>query len=163
MSQELPGTFKLLTIWLLIGASVFLGIQWWLRESQQTRFEIRGEVVRLQRGPDGHYHWPGRVNGRKVDFLVDTGATSSALPASLAQELGLASQGKLRSQTAGGVAIGDLVMADLELQGGVKVERLRFAALPGLDGHPLLGMDVLGGLRLQQVDGVLQIDLREKR
>ena len=163
MSKELPGSFKLLTIWLLIGATVFLGIQWWLRESQRTRFEIRGEVVRLQRGMDGHYHWPGRVNGRQVDFLVDTGATSSVLPSSLAQELGLASQGKLRTQTAGGVAIGDRVTADLELQGGLKVERLRFASLPGLNEHPLLGMDVLGGLRLQQTDGVLQIDLRERR
>jgi aspartyl protease family protein len=163
MSQELPGSFKLLTIWLLIGATVFLGIQWWLRESQQTRFQIRGDEVHLQRGMDGHYHWPGRVNGRKVDFLVDTGATSSALPASLARELGLASQGKLRSQTAGGVAIGDRVTADLELQGGIKVERLRFASLPGLDDYPLLGMDVLGGLHLQQLDGVLRIDLRERR
>jgi len=163
MAKELPGTFKVLTVWLLIGAAVFLGIQWWLRESNKTRFEVSGEVVHLTRDRDGQYHWPGSVNGRAVDFLVDTGATSSAMPASLARELGLVSEGSLRSQTAGGPAIGERVTADLMLQGGIRVERLRFAALPGLQDHPLLGMDVLGRLRLQQVDGVLQIDLRQRR
>ena len=49
--------------------------------------------------------------------------------------------------------------ADLELEGGVRAERLRIVALPRLE-NPLLGMDVLGRLRWQQQNGALRIDLR---
>jgi aspartyl protease family protein len=45
------------------------------------------------------------------------------------------------------------------LEGGVQVQRLRMAALPGLGEHPLLGMDVLGRLHWQQRQGVLRIEL----
>jgi len=65
--------------------------------------------------------------------------------------------GSVQSQTAGGVAIGSVVIADLELQGGVRVERMRLTALPGL-GTPLLGMDVLGRLRWQQDAGRLRVE-----
>jgi hypothetical protein len=46
-------------------------------------------VIGLQRAADGHFHWPGRVNGSAVDFLVDTGATSTTLPAALAHSADL--------------------------------------------------------------------------
>jgi aspartyl protease family protein len=65
----------------------------------------------------------------------------------------------VRSSTAGGRVTGQAVRADLTLDGGVRVDRLRIVALPDLDG-PLLGMDVLGRLRWQQRDGALRIDLR---
>lgn len=163
MHAELPRTFKLVTLWLLLGLGLFLGVQWWLHAQQRSRFELQGDTVHLQRGRDGHYHWPGSLNGRPVEFLVDTGATGSAISADLARELGLSGQGRVQSQTAAGVATGERVVADLALQGGVRVDRLRLVALPGLGAQPLLGMDVLGKLRWQQVDGVLQIDLRSGR
>jgi aspartyl protease family protein len=159
MQHELPRTWKVITLWLLVAVVLFLAVQWWQREQQQSRFSTAGGVVQLRRGADGHYHWPGRLNGRAVDFLVDTGATGSAMSSALARELGLAALGTVQSNTAGGLARGELVMADLELQGGVRVERMRLVALPGLGGQPLLGMDVLGRLRWQQVDGVLRIEL----
>lgn len=159
MQRELPGTFKVLTVWLLVGTALFLGVQWWQRESQRSRFELTGDFVELRRGPDGHYHWPGSINGRAVDFLVDTGATGTAIPARLARELDLPTLGVVQSQTAGGLATGSQVLADLVLHGGVRVERMRLVALPALGDKPLLGMDVLGRLHWQQVDGVLRIDL----
>ena len=160
MSDELPSTIKVVTVWLLVGLLVFLGIQWWQREQQQTRFRAEGDIVELRRDPDGHYHWPGRINGRAVDFLVDTGATGTAMPARLARDLGLESIGRVRSSTAGGEVVGEVVRADVDLRGGVQVRHLRVVALPRLDEHPLLGMDVLGRLHWQQRDGVLRIDLR---
>jgi aspartyl protease family protein len=158
MSAELPRTFKVVTVWLLAGLAVFLGIQWWQHRTQQTRFQIDGGVIEIRRGGDGHYHWPGSVNGRSVDFLIDTGATGTAISAALARELGLESNGPVQSSTAGGVVTGQLVSADVALHGGVGAKRLRIVALPGLDDRPLLGMDVLGRLRWQQRDGVLRID-----
>ena len=163
MSDELSPRFKFVTIWLLLGLVVFLGFQWAQHRSQQTRLIIDGNTVEIRRGADGHYHWPGRVNGRTVDFLVDTGATSSAIPAALARELGLESLGPVQSSTAGGSVTGQLVSVDIDLDGGVSARRVRVLALPALSGGPLLGMDILGKLRWQQRDGVLLIDLHTER
>ena len=69
------------------------------------------------------------------------------------------SEGTVRSSTAGGEVVGQVMRADLELDGGVRAERIRVVALPRLR-DPLLGMDVLGRLRWQQQDGSLRIDLR---
>ena len=160
MRDELPGTFKVVTIWLLVGAAVFLAFQYYQHRQQQTRFHAEGGVIELRRGNDGHYHWPGTLNGRAVDFLVDTGATSVAIPASLSRDLRLVSEGKTVASTAGGTVTGDIMRADLALEGGVRVDRLRVVALPGLGDNPLLGMDVLGKLRWRQEGGVLRIDLR---
>ena len=159
---ELPSGLKMATVWLLAGLAVFLGVQAFLAQQRSTRFETSGEQVQIRRAADGHYHWPGTVNGQPVDFLVDTGATRSALPMALAQRLQLPVEGRMQSQTAGGTVEGQVVRADLALQGGVRAERLRIAALPALTS-PLLGMDVLGKLHWRQSDGVLHIDLRPGR
>ena len=163
MNNDLPRSLKLVTVWLLVGAAVFVAIQWWQHREQQTRFQVAGGTLEIRRSADGHYHWPGRINGRQVDFLIDTGATGTAIPAALAEELGLESLGTVRSSTAGGVVTGKVVRADVELQGGVKVERLRIVALPRLGTSPLLGMDVLGKLHWQQRDSVLRIELGDSR
>ena len=155
---DLPPWLKHATVWLLLALAVFLGLQAWLARERATRFVLGDGTLELRRSADGHYHWPGRIGDREVEFLVDTGATGTALPARLARELGLPTQGALRSSTAGGVVEGTVVVADLELAGGVRAERLPMAALPNLH-QPLLGMDVLGRLRWQQDQGVLRIEL----
>jgi aspartyl protease family protein len=156
--NELPRGLKVATVWLLVGLALFLAVQTLLSQQQRTRFEATGNEVVIRRGPDGHYHWPATVNGHAVDFLVDTGATRSALPAALAQRLQLPVEGRTQSQTAGGTVQGLIVRADLELQGGVRVRQLRIVALPEL-GAPLLGMDVLGRLQWRQAGGELIFDL----
>ena len=163
MDKDLPHSLKLVTVWLLVGAAVFVAIQWWQHRAEQTRFQVSGGTLEIRRGADGHYHWPGRINGRQVDFLIDTGATRTAIPSSLASELRLQPIGSVQSSTAGGVVTGSLVRADIELQGGVKVERLQVVALPRLGDSPLLGMDILGKLHWQQRDGVLRIELADPR
>jgi len=157
-SGELPQSLKFATVWLLLGALVFLGYQWQRHEALKATFTSGDGIVEIRRGDDGHYHWPGRLNGVPVDFLVDTGASGVAIPAELADRLGLAPEGTVRSSTAGGFVTGRIVRADLELDGGVRAERLRMVALPRL-ASPLLGMDVLGRLHWQQRDGVLRVDL----
>jgi len=161
MQKDLPPTFKLVTLWLLVGVVLFLAVQWGLRQRDLPKVAASGQAVEIRRSSDGHYHWPGSLNGRAVDFLVDTGATGSAMSTALARELKLVSQGPVESNTAGGRVTGELVLADLSLRGGVRAERLRMVALPGLDDRPLLGMDVLGRLRWSQRDGVLRIEAAE--
>jgi len=156
--KDLPAWVKHGTVWLLLAVGLFLGVQAWMAQKAATRFVVEGGTVEIRRAADGHYHWPGRISGRDVEFLVDTGASGTAIPASLASDLGLRAMGSVRSQTAGGVVTGTVVVGDLELQGGVIAQRLRMVALPGL-AAPLLGMDVLGRLRWQQGEGLLRIDL----
>lgn len=157
--NEFPRTLKIATVWLLLGVVVFLGFRYYEHQRAQTRFQASGDgVIEIRRGPDGHYHWPGSINGLPVDFLIDTGATGTAMSQAMARQLSLEPLGRVRSQTAGGVVVGELVRADLALQGGVRIERLAVTALAGLSERPLLGMDVMGRLRWQQRDGVLTID-----
>ena len=156
--NEFPRTLKIATIWLLLGTALFLGFRTLEHNQQQSRFQATGGVIEIRRGPDGHYHWPGSINGREVDFLIDTGATGTAMSQAMARELGLQTVGRVQSNTAGGVVTGEVVRADVALQGGVRVERLAITALAGLSDRPLLGMDVLGKLRWQQHDGLLTID-----
>jgi aspartyl protease family protein len=152
-------SWKLITVWLLIATALFLAVQAMQHQAERSRFSFDAASgrIELKRAPDGHFHWPGRVNGVAVDFLVDTGATSTALPLALAQQAGLTLDGSVRSSTAGGVVEGRLARADVTLQGGVTAERLRVAVLPRLDA-PLLGMDVISKLRLSQSDGVLTLE-----
>lgn len=157
--HELPGWLKHATVWLLLAVGLFLGVQAWQRQATQARIEVMGGVIEIRRSADGHYHWPGSVGGQPVDFLVDTGATGTAIPAALARRLGLPVVGRVRSSTAGGVVDADVVQGDVLLQGGLRADRLRMAALPDLHA-PLLGMDVLGKLRWQQQQGVLRFELQ---
>ncbi len=155
--QDLPHTLKLLTVWLLIGLFIFLGFKFWEHEREASRFQLAGEVIVLTRSADGHFHWPGRVEGIAVDFLVDTGATATALPQALAERAGLKPLGAVQAHTAAGAVRGFLARADVALEGGVRADKLTVTVLPGL-GAPLLGMDVLGRLHFSQKPGELRIE-----
>lgn len=161
--SEFPQTLKIVTVWGLLGLVLFLAFQFWQSHEQRTRFAVATDgAIEIRRGPDGHYHWPGRVNGIAVDFLVDTGASSTALPLALAERAGLRAEGSVTSSTAGGTVQGTTARADIELDGGVQAQRLRVAVLPRL-AAPLLGMDVLGQLQFSQGDGVLRFTPRTAR
>ena len=160
--NEFPRTLKIATVWLLVGLAVFLGFRTLEAHQQRSRFSTDGGVIEMRRADDGHYHWPGRLSGPagtvEVDFLVDTGATRSAISADLARELGLEAIGRVQSSTAGGTVQGEVARADLRLEGGVRAERLPLVVLPALGDKPLLGMDVLGRLSWQQQGGVLRVE-----
>ena len=158
-TKEFPRGLRLAIVWLVIGTVVFLVVQAFQSQAERSRFSFDavGGAIELKRAPDGHFHWPGRLNGIEVDFLVDTGATSTAIPKALAEQAGLASEGTLQSSTAGGVVQGSIARADVALRGGVRVERLRVAVLPRLES-PLLGMDLLSKMRFSQSGGVLRLE-----
>ena len=153
---EFPRTLKHLTLWLLLGTGVFLAVQAWQAQQRQSLFSAEGGVIELRRAPDGHFHWPGQVNGVAVEFLVDTGATRTALPQALAAAAGLTPEARVQSSTAGGTVAGWTGRGTLQLQGGVRVDRLAITVLPALSS-PLLGMDVLGQLKFSQDGGVLRL------
>lgn len=48
-----------------------------------------GQEIRVQKANDGHFYIFAKLNGTRIRFLVDTGATSVVLPRSYAKILGL--------------------------------------------------------------------------
>ncbi|MEN9892366.1 MAG: hypothetical protein RLY78_2661 [Pseudomonadota bacterium] len=154
--QDFPRALKHVTAWLVLATAVFLGVQAWQAErARPAPRQMDGELV-LRRAADGHYHWPATVAGQSVDFLIDTGATGSALPAELAERLGLPRGDTIQTHTAAGPARGWISHAELRLSHGPVLPEHRFMVLPGL-GTPLLGMDVLSRLRLVQQGQELRI------
>jgi aspartyl protease family protein len=149
--QELPRTLKILTVYGLIFVVLFLGFQWWEVQQRKVKISVVGSStqVSLPRDRSGHYFWQGRVQGQDVEFLVDTGATSSAISLDLAKKLGLHEEGSAMFNTANGVVRGGFARVTLELEGGLRFENKRISIMPEMNAA-LLGMDVLGKLQLQQ-------------
>jgi aspartyl protease family protein len=109
------------------------------------------EVV-LQRNARGHYVAGGRINGRPVEFLLDTGATDVAVPLALAERLGLPRLGTGMSRTANGVVQTWRSRLDRVSVGPIELADVRASVLPGMagDDHVLLGMSFLKRLELEQ-------------
>jgi aspartyl protease family protein len=155
--NDFPRSLKIATVWLLVGVALFLVFQALENRQHRSQFSASSGTIEIRRAGDGHYHWRGTVNGVDVDFVIDTGATTTALPRAVAKQAGLRSEGSVVSSTAGGQVQGQVARADVVLEGGVHVRGLRVTMLPSLES-PLLGMDVLSRLRWSQHGGVLRIE-----
>lgn len=116
----------------------------------------RQQVV-LDRNAQGHYVASGRINGRPVTFLLDTGATDVAVPEDLAERLRLERRSGGISQTANGpVAVWQTVLDEVAL-GAISLRDVRASILPSMrgTGKVLLGMSFLKQLEFTQRDGQL--------
>lgn len=119
------------------------------------------QSVTLAADPRGHFVTEGAVNGNPVRFLVDTGATMVALPASEAQRLGIDYRKGQRgfTSTAGGlvpvyrVRFDTVKLGSIELAGvdGIVIEQ-------GLD-IALLGMSFLNRVEMKR-DGQTMMLIR---
>jgi aspartyl protease family protein len=107
--------------------------------------------VSLQRNRQGHYLATGLINGVEVEFLVDTGATYVALPASVANKLALKKGIPSTSHTAGGIVQTWLVELDSVQLGPIVRHKVRASVVPDMPGEGvLLGMSFLSDLELSQ-------------
>lgn len=108
------------------------------------------EVV-LRRNRAGHYVTGGRINGKPVVFMVDTGATDVALPLELARRLDLTLRPGGISVTANGrVETWRTRLASVDV-GGLILRDVRASVLPNMPGDEvLLGMSYLKHLELIQ-------------
>ena len=115
--------------------------------SSATNFE----QVTLQRNVYGHYVFDGEINHKQVTFLVDTGATTTAIPAQLGEYLGLRPGPAFSVTTANGIATAYVTrLAQLKI-GEIEFSDLKASLNPGMKGNEiLLGMNVLRNLELIQ-------------
>jgi aspartyl protease family protein len=110
-----------------------------------------GAELILKRSGDGHYVFPGTINGRPVSFLLDTGATLVSVPAHLADELGLEAGAYQRSITANGTVATRAARVDALAFGPFVLRNVPASLNPGMaNDQVLLGMSVLKHLEFTQ-------------
>lgn len=115
------------------------------------------EVV-LQRNAYDHYVSSGYINGQKVTFLVDTGATNVVVPMHLANRLKLRPGTEQRIRTANGTVIARHTVIDRLSIGQLELDYVDATLNPGMPGNEiLLGMSVLGEVELIQRGDELRI------
>lgn len=117
---------------------------------------IRNGQARIRIGRDGHFRTDAKLNYRSVAVLVDTGASSVALPRSVAERIGIRLHDRDFRHTAR-TANGETAMAIATLErveiGGVLVRDVEAAVLNDASlGTVLLGMSFLGKLRRFSVE-----------
>jgi aspartyl protease family protein len=149
------GITMLVIAWLLVFGMVY----WYFGGWEQRQFnpnpqalvqQQSGELV-LQRNRDGHYIADGKINGAKVTFLLDTGATQVALPSQLARRLGLKLGAALTLHTANGNVVGyQTRLANVSL-GPIELHDVSAVVSDGMDSQTvLLGMSFLRRLEFTQ-------------
>ena len=117
----------------------------------QTQVLDGARVLTLERNRYGHYHAAGQINGHKVEFTVDTGATTVAVPASLEQRLGLERQAPVLIETANGTVTAYLTRLDTVRLGEIELHAVKATIHPQLEGNEvLLGMSFLRYLDFSQ-------------
>ncbi|WP_373186943.1 TIGR02281 family clan AA aspartic protease [Halopseudomonas sp.] len=122
----------------------------------------RGVEVRLESNPQGHYLVGGEINGQEVTFLLDTGATFVAVPANVADRLGLQRGRRIAVSTANGTADSFTTRIGTLQLGAIRLQDVNAGIVPGMDGEEiLLGMSALRQLDFTQRGG--ELILRQQR
>ncbi|MDO9405537.1 MAG: TIGR02281 family clan AA aspartic protease [Polaromonas sp.] len=105
----------------------------------------RGNRIVLTAGSGGHFMTPGQINGRTVQFMVDTGATSIAMSTTDAERAGIAYKAgqPVRIGTANGEAQGWRVKLASVRVGDVEVYDVDAVVTPQSMPFMLLGNSFL--------------------
>lgn len=121
-----------------------------------------GTEVAISVGLGGHFVVGGAINGKPVQFMVDTGATTIALSQSLATQIGLdwARGRRGYGQTAGGtVPVYSLNLSRVRV-GEVEVANVEAMVLPAEMPHVLLGNSFLSRFSMRRDADILRLQLR---
>lgn len=118
------------------------------------------EVLKLKQNENGHYTTEGSVDGKSVNFVVDTGATIVALPEAAAHSAQIYCDKQVDMATANGTAEGCRIKIKELVFGPFFVKDVSAVIIPNLN-TPLLGMNVLQSFNLNQEKGEMHISIME--
>ncbi len=151
------GITMLVIAWMLVFGLVY----WYFRGWEQRQFNPNPQALMLQQGGElvlqrnraGNYVADGEINGAKVTFLLDTGATQVALSSQLAGQLGLKLGAAVALNTANGSVIGHQTrLANVRL-GPIEMHDVSAVVSDSMDSQTvLLGMSFLRRLEFTQRD-----------
>lgn len=117
---------------------------------------VEGGETQVQLSRDGHFWLRAEINGHPTRFLVDTGATLTAVSAETAAAAGLRPREgglPLRMQTANGTVAADLTTIDELRFGNVAARGLDAIIAPNLGPANVIGMNLLSRLASWRVEG----------
>jgi aspartyl protease family protein len=116
----------------------------------------------IPRGANGHFEADAMVDGWRMGFMVDTGASTIALREQEASRLGIhpaQSDYTMKVSTANGVILAAPVELSRVEVGGVVVRNVAALVLPdGALAQNLLGMSFLSRIHWQYQDGRLVLE-----
>jgi aspartyl protease family protein len=118
--------------------------------------EITGSETRVRMARDGHFWIAARVNGVSRRFLVDTGATLTAISGETAKQAEIEPQ-QLRQtvvlKTANGSTAAQLATVSELRVGNAVARNLDAVIVPGIGEINVLGMNFLSRLQSWRVEG----------
>ena len=172
--EQLSTNLKYALTWIAIGLLLVVGYSY-RAEFNDMFARVSGELapstprvvepglVILSKSDDGHFYAIGQVNGVRVRFLVDTGASQVALTAADAERSGFDLDTLTYDQlvnTANGTKMSAAIRLDNVKIGDIELRNVRGSVSPeGLD-ISLLGMSFLGELTSIETRGDKLILLR---
>lgn len=145
-------------IWLLVFGLLTLFFQDYLEKERNPNQNVASATsdggvreVTLKRNRFGHYNVTGKINGHKVEFLLDTGATDIAIPSRLAKTIGLQRLYETEIHTANGLARAYGTRLESVSVGEIALPDLKATITTGMDGKVvLLGMGFLKNIEFTQ-------------
>jgi len=118
--------------------------------------QIRGAPMTLRKREDGHFWVDADVNGHRVEFMVDSGATFTALSAPAARDAGVepdAFSMKIAIGTANGTIEADrATVSELRL-GSLVMQDHAIVVAEAFGDTNVLGMNFLSALKSWRVEG----------
>jgi aspartyl protease family protein len=122
-----------------------------------------GREILIAAGPGGHFVTSGQINGKPVQFMVDTGATVVAMGRGEAERLGIdwkKGQPSLSHTAAGTVMSYGVSLTSVRI-GDVEVFGVNAMILPAEMPFVLLGNSFLGRFSMRRDSNVMKLEKRD--
>lgn len=122
----------------------------------------RGTRISLTESSGGHFMTAGQINGRAVQFMVDTGATSIAMSTADAERAGISykSGQAVQISTANGTAQGFRIKLNSVRVGDVEVYDIDAVVTPQPMPFMLLGNSFLTRFQMKRENNLMTLDKR---
>jgi aspartyl protease family protein len=114
-----------------------------------------GQELRIRKSLDGHFWVTGRLNGEKVRFLIDSGATTTSISAQTAQRahIELSDGFPVMVQTANGIVAAQRGNAERLAIGTIERRNMAVEISEAFGPTDVLGMNFLSSLSGWSVQG----------
>ncbi|MDB5931288.1 MAG: hypothetical protein JWR60_2995 [Polaromonas sp.] len=122
----------------------------------------RGTRIVLNEGSGGHFMTPGQINGRSVQFMVDTGATTIAMSMLDAERAGIPYKAgqPVQMSTANGTVQGFRIKLNSVRVGDVEVYDVDAVVVPLAMPFVLLGNSFLTRFQMKRENALMTLDKR---
>ena len=167
-TQDLGKVMAILA-WVMVLVLLGMFFNYWNKKhhlsNESAIINAQGEPeTRITRNIQNQYVVNGTINGKKVTFLIDTGATDVVIPGSVAKDLNLNKGYEGRAHTAGGIVTIYSTVIDELTFGNIKLLKVNASINPKYGGDEvLLGMSALRRLHFVQENDAITLSVRKKK